>query len=64
MVIFDLIKFDSTTARQLKEIRHYGKQVGENWPVVYILSNNEEAYIGETHHASIRMSQHWLNPQR
>lgn len=64
MASFNSLKFDSETAEKLKGITHYDKQVGENWPVVYILSNNKEAYVGETHHASIRMSQHWLNPQR
>ena len=64
MAEFDRLKFNSETAKHLKEIRHYGKNIGENWPVVYILSNEEEAYIGETHQASIRMSQHWANPQR
>ena len=29
-----------------------------NWPMVYILENGRQAYIGETNHAKNRMSQH------
>lgn len=64
MAQIDKLPFNSNTAENLKSITHYGKQVGENWPVVYILNNSNEAYIGETHHASIRIGQHWTNPQR
>lgn len=41
MASFNSLKFDSETAEKLKGITHYDKQVGENWPVVYILSNNK-----------------------
>lgn len=34
---------------------------GENWPVVYILNGEKEAYIGETQSAYVRMNQHYLN---
>ena len=64
MAVIDRIEFNADISQQLKEIKHYGKQVGENWPVVYILNNEDEAYVGETHHASVRMNQHWMNPQR
>lgn len=37
---------------------------GEDWPVVYILSGDKEAYIGETQSAFDRMSQHLGNPKR
>ena len=64
MAVFDRLKFDPEIMVRLKEIKRFDKYVGENWPVVYILSNEEEAYVGETHHAAIRMRQHWMNPQR
>lgn len=32
--------------------------VGENWPVVYVLNNEEEAYVGETVNAARRTEQH------
>ena len=44
---------------------------GSDWPVVYILDNDQEAtiitheaYVGETLDASVRASQHWQNPER
>ena len=64
MAVIDRIEFNADISQQLKEIKHYGNQVGENWPVVYILNNEDEAYVGETRHASVRMHQHWMNPQR
>lgn len=35
-----------------------------NWPVVYILSNGEEAYVGETYKVKERLKQHWENLDR
>ena len=37
---------------------------GVDWPVVYILSGNKEAYIGETQNAYDRMKQHFSNKKR
>ncbi len=64
MAIIDKLKFDTDIYNTLKNVIHYGKNVGENWPVVYILNDAKEAYIGETHHANVRMSQHLTNPDR
>ena len=36
----------------------------ENWPMVYILANDEEAYVGQTTSAARRMSQHGANPEK
>lgn len=37
------------------EIQKLGKQrFGRNWPVVYILHDQKEAYIGETTSISVR----------
>ena len=41
-----------------------GSNKGEDWPVVYILSGEKEAYIGETQNAYNRMKQHSENPER
>ncbi len=35
-----------------------------NWPVVYILLNEDEAYIGETYKVKERLKQHYGNPER
>ena len=36
-------------------------QHGEDWPVVYILNGDKEAYVGETQNAYSRMNQHYAN---
>lgn len=36
----------------------------ENWPMVYILANDEEAYVGQTTSATRRMRQHGDNPEK
>lgn len=46
--------FDADLANRLRKMAF-----GENWPVVYILNNETEAYIGETSSASSRMNNHW-----
>lgn len=40
------------------------EKYGNDWPVVYIIDNNVEAYVGETLDASVRSAQHWQNPER
>lgn len=37
---------------------------GKDWPVVYLIHNDEEIYIGETQSAYHRMDQHLKNPNR
>lgn len=39
-------------------------QFGKNWPIVYVLENGTEAYIGESTDASTRFKQHYQNPER
>ncbi len=51
--------FNAGTSNVLKNEKY-----GSNWPVVYIINNKEEAYIGETTDASIRSNQHWANEVR
>lgn len=43
-------------------LRH--QEYGEDWPVVYIINNDKEAYVGETVNAAIRAGQHFKNPNR
>ena len=52
-------KFNDGTPNRLKNEKY-----GSNWPVVYILNNNDEAYVGETTDASIRANQHLANEVR
>lgn len=51
---FDKSKFD-----KIKEFRF-----GKNWPVVYILNDDKELYVGETTSAYYRSKQHYENPER
>lgn len=52
-------KFNAGTSSILKNEKY-----GSNWPVVYIINNKEDAYVGETTDASIRANQHWANEVR
>ena len=40
------------------------KDYGKTWPVVYIINNKKEAYIGETTNARNRMMNHLSNTDR
>lgn len=59
MIEINTLKFNEDISSVLKT-----KKYGTNWPVVYIINNNEEAYIGETTDASIRSNQHLANKIR
>jgi len=59
MAEISTLKFNEGTPLRLKNIKY-----GTNWPVVYIINNNEEAYVGETTDASIRSNQHLANEIR
>jgi uncharacterized protein len=39
-------------------------EFGRNWPVVYILEDQKEIYIGQTVNAYYRSKQHFENPER
>ncbi len=51
---FDKEKFD--------KIREY--KFGRNWPVVYIIEDKNEVYVGQTVNAFYRSKQHYENPDR
>lgn len=59
MTEISALKFNDGTPLKLKSIKY-----GSDWPVVYIINNNEEAYVGETTNASIRSNQHLANEVR
>lgn len=40
------------------------KTKGKDWPVVYLIHDNNEIYVGETTSASYRMKQHLSNPEK
>lgn len=59
MAEISTLKYNEGTPNILKS-----KKYGTNWPVVYIINNNEEAYVGETTDASMRSNQHLANEVR
>lgn len=44
------------------EIKNFN--FGKNWPVVYVLEDGKEIYIGQTVNAYYRSKQHYENPER
>lgn len=56
------LDFNKSLSRELTDpcVYRYGKE----WPVVYMIYNDDEVYIGETVDASIRMAQHIKNRDR
>lgn len=56
------IKTFQFNKNDLGEIREY--HFGKNWPVVYLLENGKEAYVGETVRAYNRSREHYENQDR
>ena len=52
-------KFNQCGLQKLKEISK-----GTNWPVVYLIHDDNNLYIGETTSAATRMSQHLKNAEK
>ena len=57
-----LIKQIEFSNQEINELRK--DPFGQNWPVVYILKSEHEAYIGETSNVLNRLRQHRQNPER
>src|SRR3989338_8892423 len=47
---------------KFNQIKNY--EFGRNWPVVYIIENRKEIYIGQTNGVYSRSKQHYENPER
>ena len=58
MVYIDEFEFDISSLSRIKSLEHDKTRVGENWPIVYVLSDDKEAYVGETVNAARRAEQH------
>lgn len=52
-------EFNDDTPKKLEEDNFYA-----DWPVVYIINNDKEMYIGETYHSAERMRQHLKKQER
>jgi len=57
----NIVTFDYSKDNFYK-IKNYN--FGKNWPVVYVLENNKEIYIGQTINAYYRSKQHYENLER
>lgn len=57
--------FNDSTPRAIEQHPSFRKKgTGVNWPVVYIMNNASEAYVGETVNASRRVEEHLMNEKR
>lgn len=59
MINVETYKFNTKVVETLENTKF-----GNKWPIVYIINNDNEAYIGETVNAYVRASQHLDNPKR
>lgn len=64
MFHIDRFDFNSETPARVSKLHHGKNEVGSNWPVVYVINNDEEAYVGETVHAFRRIEQHQQTKER
>lgn len=56
------IKTFSFGKEYFEQIKNY--KFGKNWPVVYLLEDKKEVYVGQTVNAYYRSKQHYENPDR
>ncbi len=59
MLTIDSYPFTLEGAQRMKKTTY-----GTNWPVVYMIENGKDLYVGETFHANMRMRQHLENLER
>ena len=59
MADIDTYKFNPDAYKKLRVT-----ETGRNWPVVYLLENGEEMYVGQTTNISNRLKSHLDNPKR
>lgn len=64
MFKIDEYEFNTSTSQEVGKLRHNKHDVGNNWPVVYVINNDDEAYVGETVNAARRIDQHLQNEDR
>ena len=47
-----------------KNSKYSDEEYLDNWPMLYILENGKQAYIGESNHVKTRMTQHATNEEK
>ena len=53
MINIETYKFDKDVVKAIQE-----SKFGNKWPIVYIINNDKEAYVGESTNAFVRAGQH------
>lgn len=64
MVEVNVFPFTSASKSDIRNLTHDNIRIGESWPVVYIINDEEEAYVGQTTNILNRTSQHLDNPNK
>ena len=69
MAYIDRFDFEITSLNDIRSLKHKNNKVGENWPVVYLLHNDQYRnpsgsvekllYVGESTSAARRMKEHF-----
>lgn len=56
----ELLDFSSSSVNGWRDVegRHH------DWPVVYVIDNSKDIYVGETTRARVRLTQHLANPEK
>ena len=62
MAFVDKFDFEVESLGDVRKLKHKNTMVGENWPVVYVINSEEDAYVGQTTNAARRMNDHLNNP--
>ena len=62
MAYIDRFDFEITSLNDIRSLKHKNNKVGENWPVVYVINSDKEAYVGQTTNAARRANDHLGNP--
>lgn len=64
MVDIKSFPFKPDSKSAIKEVKLDTVPAGESWPVVYVINDDEEAYVGQTTNIFNRVGQHLDNPKK
>lgn len=64
MVDIKSFSFEYDSKSAIKKLKLDAVSAGESWPVVYVISDEEEAYVGQTTNIFNRTGQHLENPRK
>ena len=64
MAYIKRFEFENGSLEDIRGLKHNENQIGEKWPVVYVINDEERAYVGQTTDIHNRTSQHLRNPKK